>query len=280
MKRSASLGLIAVFVLVASGHPASESVDRSAAEAPAVPFSGSTQLAQAEHPASVNVRTEAEYYRLQCAECHGDRGEGSRGPNLADGVFYHGGTDEDLLRTIRNGIRGTEMRGYSMSDERLRQVVAFIRSLNVSATPAEVKGDAARGESLFRGKGDCLSCHRVGREGSFAGPALSGVGSRRSVQHLRASVLDPNDDVPSRYWTATVTRRDGRSALGFVLNEDRHTIQLLDFEGRLVSLDKQRLTTVTKDRNSTMPPFDGVFTESELDDLVAYLVSLRRGRDQ
>ena len=42
------------------------------------------------HVGEDDVATGAEYYRLRCAECHGDYGEGGRGPNLADGVYYHG----------------------------------------------------------------------------------------------------------------------------------------------------------------------------------------------
>ncbi len=39
---------------------------------------------------SVDLAEGRELYRLRCAECHGAEGEGGRGPNLADGVFYHG----------------------------------------------------------------------------------------------------------------------------------------------------------------------------------------------
>ena len=231
------------------------------------------------HTSEDDVKIGAEYYRLRCAECHGDAGEGGRGPNLADGIFYHGGTDDDLLDTIQNGIRGTEMPGFGSSEERLWQVVAFIRTLNQAATPSEVTGDPTRGAELFRSKGDCLSCHRVGREGSFAGPDLSSVGSRRSLEHLRTAILDPNAYVLRRYWVATVTGPGGERASGFVLNEDRHSVQLLSLEGELQSLDKEKLESLDRDENSLMQSYDGVFDDSELNDLLSYLVSLRPGSD-
>jgi len=226
------------------------------------------------------VATGREYYRLRCAECHGDAGEGGRGPNLADGIYYHGGSDDELLDTIANGIRGTEMPGFGSGEERLRQVIAFIRTLNQAAVPSEVAGDAARGAALFRGKGDCLSCHRVGREGGFAGPDLSAIGSRRSLEHLRTSILDPSDDVRRRYWLATLRRDDGKNSQGFVLNEDRHSVQLLDLEGQLRSLDKKKLRAIERDRHSLMQSYDGVLDDAEINDLVAYLVSLRPERVQ
>lgn len=238
-------------------------------------------LAQATNPhtSAEDIKTGAEYYRLRCAECHGAAGEGGRGPNLADGIFYHGGEDQDLFDTIRNGIRGSEMPGFGSSEESLWQLVAYIRSLNEAATPEEVPGDPKRGAALFRSEGDCLTCHRVGAEGGFSGPDLSSIGSRRSVEYLRTSLLEPSDDVRPRYWLATVHRPDGAKVSGFILNEDRHSLQLLDLEGNLRSFDKSALSSIERDRNSLMQSYDGVLDESEMNDLLAYLVSLRRGRN-
>ena len=237
-----------------------------------------TLQAATAHVGEDDVKTGAEYYRLRCAECHGDYGEGGRGPNLADGVYYHGGTDDDLLATIQNGIRGTEMPGFGNSRERHRQVVAFIRTLNQGAKPADVTGDRARGATLFRDKGDCLSCHRVGADGGFAGPDLSSIGSRRSLDYLKRSIVAPNDDVRRRYWVVTVNELGGARSMGFVLNEDRHSLQMLELEGRLRSFDKERLESIDRSESSLMQSYDGVFDETELDDLLAYLVSLRPGR--
>jgi putative heme-binding domain-containing protein len=217
-----------------------------------------------------------ELYRLRCAECHGGEGEGGRGPNLADGVFYHGDTDSDLARTIQSGITGTEMPGFAGSELRISQLVAFIRSLNRAARPTELPGDPARGAELFRGS-DCLSCHRLGSEGSFAGPDLSSVGSRRSLPHLRDSLLDPNRDVRPRYRMASVVDASGESARGFLLDEDRHTLQILDLDGALRSFSREELSSVETTRESIMPSYADVFDEKELNDLVSFLSTRRSG---
>lgn len=86
----------------------------------------------------------------------------------------------------------------------------------------------------------------------------------------------PNDDVRRRYWV--VTENGGESSMGFALNEDRHSLQLLELEGRLRSFDKTKLESIDWSKSSLMQSYDGVFKESELDDLLAYLVSLRPGR--
>jgi putative heme-binding domain-containing protein len=216
-----------------------------------------------------------ELYRLRCSECHGAEGEGGRGPNLAEGVFYHGDTDADLAGTIRNGITGTEMPGFAGSDLRISQLVSFIRSLNRAAKPSQLPGDPARGERLFRGS-DCLSCHRLGREGSFAGPDLSSVGSRRSLRHLKDSLVDPSRDVRPRYRIASVVEESGARARGFLLDEDRHTVQILDLDGALRSFSREDLTSVETSRESIMPSYEDVFDEGEIDDLISFL-STRRG---
>jgi putative heme-binding domain-containing protein len=215
-----------------------------------------------------------EIYRLRCAECHGAEGEGGRGPNLKDGVFYRGDEDADLSRTIENGITGTEMPGFSGSELRIAQLVAFIRSLNQAARPSELPGDPASGERLFRGS-DCLSCHRLGVEGSFAGPDLSSVGSRRSLRHLRDSLLDPNRDIRPRYRVASVVETSGGRARGFLLDEDRHTLQILDLDGALRSFQRRDLAKVEISRESIMPSYRGTFDDRELDDLISFLATRR-----
>jgi putative heme-binding domain-containing protein len=232
-------------------------------------------LLQTTAPSAGDVFQGREIFRLRCAVCHGEDAEGGRAPNLAAGVFYHGGTDADLSQTILNGIPGTEMPGFPLSEIRLAQLVAYLRSLPPSAERAELPGDPKRGEALLRDKGDCLSCHRIGREGSFAAPDLSSVGSRRPISYLRASLTDPDRDVLPRYWVATVIAASGETYRGFLLDEDRHTIQMLDFDGKLRSFAKPALRSYSVDRHSIMQSYDGVFGASELDDLVSYLASLR-----
>ncbi len=224
----------------------------------------------------VDLAEGRELYRLRCAECHGGEGEGGRGPNLADGVFYHGDTDADLSRTIQNGITGTEMPGFAGSELRISQLVAFIRSLNRAARPSELPGDPVRGEILFRGS-DCLSCHRLGREGGFAGPDLSSVGSRRSLRHLGDSLVDPSRDVRPRYRMASVVDASGASARGFLLDEDRHTIQILDLDGFLRSFSREELSSVQTSRESIMPSYAEVFSDGELNDLISFLATRRSG---
>lgn len=215
-------------------------------------------------------------FRSHCAECHGLDGTGGRGTNLTSGQFRHGSSDEALYDTIANGIPGTEMPGIFFDGRQLWQLVAFVRSLGWQAEQAQLKGDPSRGEALFRGKGGCLQCHMIHGQGARLGPDLSDVGAKRSPEHLRSSVLRPNEKVLPSHWTVRVVTRDGKRISGTRLNEDTHSLQILDSNENLVSLLKADLQEHQLDKTSPMPPYEGTFSENELNDLIAYLATLRR----
>ena len=240
-----------------------------------------TAAAQAEEtPTTRNPRTSpadvaagAKTFRSHCAPCHGLNGEGGRGPNLASGVFFHGSSDLDLLNNISDGIPGTEMPGLFYSPDRVWQVVAHLRSLN-AGKEAKAPADVARGVELFKSKG-CQQCHRVNGAGGRLGPDLSEIGRIRSVEHLRAALVDPNADVRQRYWVVSLKDASGKSQEGFLMNEDSYTVQFIDMGERLHSVSKSGLKDYKVEKTSKMPSFKESLNTSELDQLVTYLSSLR-----
>jgi len=220
-----------------------------------------------------DVAAGAKTFRSHCASCHGLNGEGGRGPNLTSGVFFHGSSDLDLLNNISDGIPSTEMPGLFYSPDRVWQVVAFIRSLN-AGKEAKPAADVARGAELFKSKG-CYQCHRVNGEGGRLGPDLSDIGRTRSVGHLRAALVDPNADVRQRYWVVSFKDASGKSQEGFLMNEDSYTVQFIDMNERLHSVSKSGLKDYKVEKTSRMPPLKDSLSASELEQLVAYLSSLR-----
>ena len=240
----------------------------------AAPAFGQDIPARNPHNTAADQAAGAKIFRSHCAPCHGAKGEGGVGPNLATGVFFHGGADADLYRNVTEGIPGTAMPGTFFDGTQVWQIVAYLRSLGrtAGATP---RGDARQGETLFREKG-CAGCHLVRGEGGTRGPDLSLIGSRRSVDHIRESILDPNAKMPPEYRVAKVTLNNGSSYSGFVMNEDTYLVQLLDFSRGLQSLRRSDFKNIEIDKNSSMPSFKGKLTDRELDDLVSFLWSLKR----
>jgi putative heme-binding domain-containing protein len=219
-----------------------------------------------------DIAAGAKSFHSHCAPCHGLKGEGGRGPNLASGRFYRGASDAELLAKISDGIPGTEMPGIFYMEDRIWQIIAYIRSLNASAE--RPTGSLARGADLFRSKG-CIGCHRVRGEGGALGPDLSQIGKMRSLEHLRQSMIDPSADVQPRYWVASFKDGAGKAVEGFVMNEDTYTVQLMDMNEQLHSYDKAAMKEYKVEKISKMPSYKDSLTGEQLDDLVAYLASLR-----
>jgi putative heme-binding domain-containing protein len=166
------------------------------------------------------------------------------------------------------------MPGVFFSPDQVWQIVSYVRSLSAGQqTPPE--GNASKGARLFREKG-CVSCHIARGEGGVNGPDLSLIGSQRSVEHLREAILAPNENVLRSHWVAKVTMEDGSSFTGFVMNEDTHTLQILDFKQGLRSLHKRNFNRYVIDKSSTMPSLANQLKPDEVRDLVAYLWSLQR----
>ena len=212
----------------------------------------------------------------QCGRCHGLKGEGGLGAILAQPRLHRAPDDESLFRVIRDGIRGTEMpAGSTLSTREVWQLAAFVRSLG--RVPIEtVAGNPQRGKEVYQAKGKCGQCHIVNGQGISVGPELSDIGTRRSASYLRASLVSPEAAVPDGFLQVRIATKDGRRITGVRIGEDTFTIQVRDLSGRTYSFFKEDLTDLQKDfGKSPMPSYQDLLTASELDDLVAYLVSLR-----
>src|SRR5260370_18218146 len=114
------------------------------------------------------------------------------------------------------GVGGTDMGGGFLDGTEVWQIVAFVRSLNQTGTSGSVPGDARRGGQLFRQQG-CISCHLARGEGGAKGPDLSVIGSPRSTEQLRGSILDPDASVSPQVWVAKIVMNDGSSTSRFVI---------------------------------------------------------------
>jgi putative heme-binding domain-containing protein len=218
-----------------------------------------------------DIAAGAKTFRSHCAPCHGYNAEGGRGPNLAAGRLYHGSTDADLLSNISNGIPGTEMPGLFYSEDRICQVIAYIRSLVAHTEKPE--GDAQAGAALFQEQG-CTACHRIRGSGGASGPDLSSVGANRSLKDLRRSIVEPDAEVPPRYWVVRFQDQSGIAIKGFLFNEDTYTVQLLSMDAQLLSYEKATVRNYQIDKHSIMPAYNRL-TEQQLNNLVAYLWTQR-----
>jgi len=216
----------------------------------------------------------------ECGRCHGRDAKGNDetgAPDLTRGRFQNASTDRGLFQVIRDGIPGTAMIGIGWApDATVWQIVAYIKSLNVDPGSYDLPGRVDEGKRIFHGKGNCASCHRVAGAGGRLGPDLSTVANRRKPEELKTDLVDPDETVEPRWWTLKVTRADGSVIEGLRMNEDTFTLRLMDARENLWHFSKKELRSVERVETSTMPSVAGALTASEVDDLVAYLFSLRK----
>jgi len=233
--------------------------------------------AQADHGAQYTQADIVAGYRVyssQCTQCHGRDGDGISGIDLRKGFFRRAITDDDLAKAITNGSAGAGMPPFKLEPSELAGVIAFIRA-GFDQTVSVRVGDAARGRAIVEGKESCLACHRVQGRGQLVGPDLSGVGLARTLGALQRSLLDPSSAMlpinrPVRIVTTTGTELRGRR-----LNEDTYTVQIIDADSRLRSIEKRDIRTLDVETTSPMPSYASRLTPDEIADVIGYLVTLR-----
>ena len=232
-------------------------------------------LAQHEYPAA-DIENGGRQYTNNCVYCHGPEGDQVAGINLLQGKFKRAVSDDDIVQIMRNGIPGTGMPAQTgLNESNARTIVAYLRSAGSAPASTLTGGNAARGKSLFEGKGQCTTCHRVQGSGSRMAPDLSDIGMQRRAVELEKSLLDPASGVLPQYRFVQVTPKSGPAVTGRLLNQDTFTLQLIDPQERLRTFVIADLRDYSVLKNSRMPSYKDKLSRQELADLVSYLVSLK-----
>lgn len=76
-------------------------------------------------------------YIQNCASCHGQAGEGLVGPNLTDVYWLHGGSINEVFKTIKYGVPEKGMIAWQsqLSPAQIAQVASYILTLQGSNPP-------------------------------------------------------------------------------------------------------------------------------------------------
>jgi putative heme-binding domain-containing protein len=145
------------------------------------------------------------------------------------------------------------------------------------ASDTIVEGNRELGSRVFR-EALCARCHRVGREGTAAGPDLTFVGRRFSPRDLLESILTPSRSVAENFRTDAIVTQSGEIHVGRILIEGDYRSQKVRIQtdplktNSVVEIDKKEIEEHQQLDRSPMP--DGLlnsFTRDEIRALVAYL---------
>ncbi len=144
-------------------------------------FSERTRLANAADSFTQERVVRGEHiYTAQCVACHGSNGDGGTGPALNSRQLLKSTQDSVFFSIIRSGVPNTQMPAWSvdyggpLTDEDVRDVVAFIRAWEPSAPEieeAEYVPDPQHGALLFTNT--CEACHGPNGSGADQAPKIN-----------------------------------------------------------------------------------------------------------
>ena len=94
----------------------------------------------------------ARIYAQSCLACHGAKGEGGVGPNLTDDYWLHGGTINEVFKTIKFGVPDKGMQAWEkmFSPTQLKNLSSYIKSIRGTNPP---NGKAPQGEPFQEAAG-------------------------------------------------------------------------------------------------------------------------------
>ncbi|HKV04019.1 MAG TPA: c-type cytochrome [Candidatus Acidoferrales bacterium] len=236
------------------------------------------------NPSLADVEQGKQTFETRCSTCHGLDGGGAMGPNI-QGIPMRLGAPA-VANVIRNGMSGGMPPFAGQLDAaQIQQLIAYLLTLTYKDV-GKVTGDPAKGREVYEASG-CANCHTISGEGGNAGPELTKVGQLRGAGYLRNAVLYPGTDLPQErvfletgglmeYLFVHVVTKGGEALDGTRVAEDSFRIVLKDAKGNFHSYQKADLRELKKEPGrSLMPSAKDKLSAAQLDDLVAYLSSLK-----
>ena len=139
-------------------------------------------------------------------------------------------------------------------------------------------GDASRGKEIFFAeKSKCAACHRVGERGSRIGPNLTTIGANRAGHDLLESIVLPSSTIVRDFEPYNIVTNDGRILVGLIARQTTDSVTIQQQTGDPITLPRKDIDEMVAGTVSIMPNgLDKALTESELADVIAYLMSLRK----
>ncbi|MGA9882583.1 MAG: c-type cytochrome [Candidatus Acidiferrales bacterium] len=226
-------------------------------------------------------------FESACSACHGLDGAGGMGPNI-QGIPFSLGM-EATTSVINNGMSGG-MPAFSgqLSATQIRQVVQYLLTLK-HQDAYKVTGDPQNGKEVYTSSG-CAACHMIGGQGGDSAPDLSNIGALRDAGYLHTTVLYPGSDLPQQhlfletggkldYLFVHLVTKDGHALDGTRVAEDSFRIVIEGAKGNFHSFDKTELRELKEQPGkSMMPSYKGKLSGAQVNDLVAYLASLKEAQ--
>ena len=134
-------------------------------------------------------------------------------------------------------------------------------------------GNAANGKVLFQ---TCLMCHQVGKSGQNIAPALDGSASREN-EALLTAILNPDAAVESGYAVYRITKKDGSSLEGYLVNKDSRGVTLAFMGGSKLFVEAASIKSqgFLGGRSFMLKGLIDNYSDKQVSDLLSYIRTLK-----
>jgi cytochrome c oxidase cbb3-type subunit III len=213
-------------------------------------------------------------FSASCSFCHGSQATGTeQAPNLLRSplVFQdHGG--DTLGPFLKVGRPTLGMPAFAtMQPAQAADISAFLHSriqeVRGKRLPetALLVGDPKAGLAYFNGAGKCSTCHSPTGD-------LAHIGTKNQPLALTTSFLTP----PAKPLTVSVVPKSGASVSGKLEYLDEFVVSLTDSDGNYHTWPRDHTKSVdVVDPLSAHKEMLRVYTDTNIHDLLAYLVTLK-----
>jgi putative heme-binding domain-containing protein len=162
----------------------------------------------------------------------------------------------------------------------LSNVQLSASDLQQLAREALAKGDAARGEQVYRrAELACVACHAIGGAGGKIGPDLTSIGASAQPDYIVESLLYPSAKIKEGYHSVMISTKDGREHSGMIAKENATEVVLRTATNEEVSIPTSNIARRTS-VGSLMPAglIDALVPEERLD-LIKFISQLGKPGD-
>lgn len=213
----------------------------------------------------------ASTYVKNCAMCHGGEGYEVRAPDLRFTSLLSRDIKGNIVGpVVRAGRPTLGMPAFSgLTSSQMTDLAAYLHSASdvfrarAAAGNRTLPGDVAQGKAYFAAT--CSGCH------SPAGD-LAGIGAKYTPVVLQRRILYPENAATT---SATVTMSGGRTIQGRLVHNDEFDISLIDKDGWYRSFSRTGVKVEIHDPLAAHGSLLEKYTNPDIQNLVAYLVTLR-----
>ena len=117
----------------------------------------------------------------------------------------------------------------------------------------------------------CGKCHKLFDDGGDIGPDLTSL-NRNDLRRALVNVINPSIEIRAGYETYVLFTHDGRTLMGFIVDQDNQVVMLRTAEGQRLIIQREEIEEMRAIQRSIMP--DGMLqplSDQQIRDLFAYL---------